>query len=769
MSATPPEAPATPRAREWPAREPDPRPRGFAAWFASFVAQEMAPTPYRLRQTLRIATLSALGAGLAAVLQLPDGFGPMTLWRILATQSPLMTFPQLALLTGAAGFGESAAVVLAGILVEAPWLQLAFFGAAAATAGYLTQVLELGSAWVMIQIGVLSTFFVITLDAAGAGWAAAYAFAGMAMAYVVVYLADNFLWPGAAERALLESLGDRLERKRRRLEAAAVAYFAPEAAAALKPTPVYTLLATHLGLLKRVEREQPDARRRRILTAAVTQGEQLHHAVEVIVYLSREGVGARQRGDVREELEAALAAAIAALDELAGRVRAGLVADGGAAPLAATLTLEAALARLDVRMAALGMDETGGADFAEIANLAALVAELRRMARLLARTLERTVPALGAAAPETPGLAGPARLLATRGWRRDPQALRHAIKIGLASTIAFVVGLTAGRGELSVMIWSVLTVGPPTYGAQVRKMILRLAGGIIGGLIAIPTIMILSPNSVSVGAYVFAIFVVLLCAAYLATSTSRISYAGVQGGISFMVAVVSLAPSVAVTEPLWRVWGIALGLIITTVVFLTLWPEYAGDALLGRMPEYLAAALELIPPPGALPPATGRTAALELELARTHSQMLAIAEDARLEGDRAGIDHRAVIDASSALLRIGYRSGELIAARAAEASEDPAPAAEFVAARADFAVALRAPLVAWRDYFLRVRAAGRAGSEPIAPPIDLGERIAPLAANLERTAAAAPTAALMAQSEAYRRIALRAAELDEAFRRIRVN
>lgn len=741
---------------------PDPAPRGFAQWFAAFLAQELAPTPYRMRQTLRIATLSAIGAGLAAILQFPDGFGPLTLWRILATQTPVITFPQFALLTGCAGFGESLATVLAGILVEAPWLQISFFAVAGAVSGYLTQVLELSSAWVMIQIGVLSTFFVMTLDAAGAGWSAAYTFAGMTMAYAVVYLADNLFWPETAERALLESLADRLERKRIRLEAVARAYLGAAVNGALKPPPVYTLLATHLGLLKKIGHEQPDPRRQEILLAAVTQGEQLHHAVEVLVYLSRAPAGGGRRDAAREELAAALDAAEAGLAELAERTRAGLAA---ASPLGASRALAAALARLDARMTALDAAGTE-ADFGAAENLAAFAAELHRIARLFERKLEPAAPAAGAA--PKPGWRTKPGIFAAAGAPHDPQAARHAIKIGLAVTIAFIVGLTAGKGELSVMIWSVLTVGPPTYGAQVRKIILRLAGGIVGGLVAIPTIMILSPNSVSVGAYMIALFAVLLFAAWLATSTSRISYAGVQGGISFMVAVVALAPSVAVTEPLWRVWGITLGLMITTVVFLTLWPEYSGEALLARLPGYFTEALELLPGPDGLPRPREALSAHAIGLARAHTQMLAIAEDARLEGRRAGIDHRAVIDASSALLRIGYRTAEVMAARGLElagASVRP-PAVE--AARIAMDAALRDFLAGWRAHF--DGPPDSRGARPPYPPADFALRVNERAAALEQLLQAAPAgggAELMAESEALSRIALRALEMDGALRRIR--
>ena len=194
------------------------QPRGFAAWFANFVVQELTPSPRRLRATLRIACITALASGLGTTLQLPDSYAPMTQWRILATGSPAMGFLEMGLLTSLLTVSEASSLVLAGILSEAPWFALAFVGAVAVVSTYVFQGLGLGSAWVMIQIGFFATFFTMALTPRETGDATAYAFAGIALAYAITYLSDNFFWPERAERDLLESLANRIERNRRHLE-----------------------------------------------------------------------------------------------------------------------------------------------------------------------------------------------------------------------------------------------------------------------------------------------------------------------------------------------------------------------------------------------------------------------------------------------------------------------------------------------------------------------------------------------------------------------
>ena len=79
--------------------------------------------------------------------------------------------------------------------------------------------------------------------------------------------------------------------------------------------------------------------------------------------------------------------------------------------------------------------------------------------------------------------------------------MRYSAKLGLATTLAYIVGVASHRSELGVIVWTALIAGLPTYGATLRKMILRIVGGVIGGLLALPVMMVVSPNFESVGSY----------------------------------------------------------------------------------------------------------------------------------------------------------------------------------------------------------------------------------------------------------------------------
>src|SRR5262249_2911931 len=186
-------------------------------------------------------------------------------------------------------------------------------------------------------------------------------------------------------------------------------------------------------------------------------------------------------------------------------------------------------------------------DAAAIANVAAFKDGLRKIGeRLLNRPLG-----------DVYGLALPTdrRAGATPSGGGHLALRCYSAKVGLATTLAYVVGVASHRSELGTAVWTARVTGLPTYGATLRKMILRIAGGVIGGLLTLPVMLVVSPNFESVGAYLAAFFVVLFLCAYVGLSSGRLAYAGQQGGVSFIAAYAALTPSANFYAPLWRPWG----------------------------------------------------------------------------------------------------------------------------------------------------------------------------------------------------------------------
>ena len=145
---------------------------------------------------------------------------------------------------------------------------------------------------------------------------------------------------------------------------------------------------------------------------------------------------------------------------------------------------------------------------------------------------------------------------------------RYCEKVGLCVVIGYIIGITAHRPELATILTTVIITALPTYGASMRKMILRIVGAVLGGAIAILTIIIVSPNFSTLPSYLLATFIVLYLSGYASLASGRTAYAGKQVATTFLLIFADLSPSLDVYGPLWRMWGIFLGTFVVTRNFL---------------------------------------------------------------------------------------------------------------------------------------------------------------------------------------------------------
>jgi uncharacterized membrane protein YccC len=189
----------------------------------------------------------------------------------------------------------------------------------------------------------------------------------------------------------------------------------------------------------------------------------------------------------------------------------------------------------------------------------------------------------------------------------------------------------------------------------VRKTILRLAGCIMGGLAALAAMIIVSQNFDSLPPYLVAIFAVTMFSTYISQSSEWLGYAGIQTGMTFLICYVGLAPSSDVYKPLWRFWGIVLGVLTTGFVYLFLWPEYASDKMMASLIELTGNTLGFAREVAEQRITEGRITAAERRLSLNLLQLLNMADQARLEGHRGSANSAAAVEAAAILIRIAYR------------------------------------------------------------------------------------------------------------------
>jgi hypothetical protein len=520
------------------------------------------------------------------------------------------------------------------------------------------------------------------------GWNAAASFDASAIDFGVIVLFDNWLWPDPGEPILIESLGASAARARSQLLGPSNFFLAGESVLRLAlPAPTSDLPA-HMALLDRAVGEGASEHRRALLLAAITRAARIDLEVDRLVTTVRENLPRVIRTMVPGEIQTAVNAIAAALDEISHNLPAR-IAEGADEQAPATRThLLLAMDTLAARVIEIRPAYIGKASPAEVENFAAFIDSLAVLTRLIERPLDE---------PPRPSTTDPSNSPVPRLTNDpDPAAVRYSLKVGLCVVLCYIVGLISRRPELFTILVTVIIIATPTYGATLHKMYLRIAGFVIGGAVSLLAIITISPNFDTLPAYMLAGFAVFYLFAYFSLGNSRISYAGKQMGFIFSLVFIGVSPSVDIYEPLWRIWGVLLGDFVVAIVFFTLWPEYAGDSLVFRLRKVLANMLALAPSGSA---SSGEDSILKTnsETMRVLTEFLEIAEDARMEGRTCAVYHDGIVEAAGALRRTANRLSMIATARVLTQMPQLDPVAEF--ARERFYQAIRGQLTSWLDFF----------------------------------------------------------------------
>jgi Fusaric acid resistance protein family len=600
--------------------------------------QELVLRPHRLRSALRSATLTALGAGLMAAAHVDSNLGPYVVWILAGTPTAMLRWSTAVGFTIVEGATLAIAVVLARVLSQSPILMLAMVALFGAVSTYLIGRHKFGAFGMVTQVLVFDTLYGVMFAPDQIGWNAAATFGGLAIGVSLIALFDNWIWPDPAAAILVESIADNLKRVRPSLVQAARAYVAAESAAGPPLLFSHHEMTSNLALLARAQAEGISEHQRGVLVAVLTWMSRLQSLANQLVIANDRHIARGVRRAVAPEIQDAIEAIAAALDELSPNPTEILQSGYGQPPSPAANRIQSSLATLDARVNEVRPAYLATTGAAELSNFSFFLTCLRSIGRLIGDPLDES----SVTGPPAPAAEAPL----------DPATMRYCLKVAISLVIGYVIGLMTQRPDLSTIMTTVIITALPTYGAAARKMILRLGGSIVGGMIVVLMVIVVSPNFDTVPVYVIAIFLTLVVSGYTGQSSERVAYAGKQIGTVVMLAFAGLSPSVAVEAPLWRVWGILIGTIAVLVVSFTLWPEYAANSLPSRLRHLLRLTLALAPGAVLAVPAVRR---LEADLNSLLEQTLAVADDARLEGHASKLDPDAVVKTAAALRRIAHR------------------------------------------------------------------------------------------------------------------
>ena len=606
---------------------------------------ELAPTPGRARHALLTAAATAVALGIAVALQVGSFVAPAMAY-IAMQPTVTCTWRNLLRRVLTCALSMTVLIHLGGFVVQLPWLLLPVFFLEISAVSYFVSLTRRPLEALAVMYGIVMVHFT--------GIFAPHAIGTVGLEVVSAYAIGTAVGTAFAQlvsrerphERLAAALADSFAGARARLAAVAATYL--DAAPASAPAP--PSLADHLQLFELTRQEELGGAEEAVFLAVMIAAERAHLALTVADSLSVETVDRRYRVWIRPELEALIAPIDTALAGFAAAA-AGL-AHGPWDPVAHDWPdLPVRVRALEQRQ--LDLRHRGaleGIDIAEAANTNAFVQTLRSLAdvmRIAPAELARTVDAAdtSAAAPLWP-----------TARRFDPYAARWAIQVGLAVTLTFLVIVMSHVPALFTALWNPLFIAQSSYGATVRKAGLRVAGVVLGGVLAVLTVVAVMPNITSVGALMLAFFAVIAPCQYLALGGPRVSYAGMQTAFTYMIVLVATQPTVDISAVLWRAFGTLLGTACLFGVFRVIAPDYAGRQIVARFRDVLRAILALWPEPGATRLTPARLLEVRREVGTGTADVLRLAEEARIEHRDGGVAPAAAVDAAGLASRIAHRS-----------------------------------------------------------------------------------------------------------------
>ena len=180
----------------------------------------------------------------------------------------------------------------------------------------------------------------------------------------------------------------------------------------------------------------------------------------------------------------------------------------------------------------------------------------------------------------------------------NPANWQFALKTTMAVMISYAIYSLLDWPGMRTAIVTCFFVALSSLGETVHKFVLRLSGAVIGGLIAALCIVFVLPHLTDIGQLCLLIAVVSVGAAWVATSSELLSYAGMQIAFAFFLGTLQgYAPATDLTVLRDRVAGILLGNMVITIIFSSFWPQSARSGIRTAVAEAVRAIGDVIRQP----------------------------------------------------------------------------------------------------------------------------------------------------------------------------
>src|SRR6185312_365048 len=161
----------------------------------------------------------------------------------------------------------------------------------------------------------------------------------------------------------------------------------------------------------------------------------------------------------------------------------------------------------------------------------------------------------------------------------NPAHVHFALKVTFAAMFCYVIYEAIDWTGIHTAFITCTFIALESTEATLYKGTLRTVGCMIGGALALFTIVFLMPHMETIASLVVVVAFASAIAGCVATGSERISYAGLQMAFAFFYSlfqsVTDYKPDTDLDNVRDRVVGILFGLIVTGLVFQYIWPERA--------------------------------------------------------------------------------------------------------------------------------------------------------------------------------------------------
>ena len=202
----------------------------------------------------------------------------------------------------------------------------------------------------------------------------------------------------------------------------------------------------------------------------------------------------------------------------------------------------------------------------------------------------------------------PVRLFA-RDALSNSDHIKFGLKGCLAASLCYIIYTSLAWPGISTAVVTCILTALITVGSSRQKQVLRVTGAIVGGVVVgIGSQVFILPYLDSIAGFTLLFIAVTIVAAWIATSSPRLSYFGVQLALAFFIInLQEFKMQTSLTVARDRVIGILLGLFMMWLVFDQLWSAPAVE----EMKKSFITSLRLLAHLSRVPPSRDIRVAIE--------------------------------------------------------------------------------------------------------------------------------------------------------------